>query len=504
MSLYKNEKASDNASRRLTGATVTALIVALVAIVNVILALLGQTFGWYLYRARYTEDFSISGKTDELFKTAIDNDIEVTLTFCMSEKDLSSHAMGAFVLDTAKQFEEKYDFIKLRFVNLTTKLDDETGKRVDLEQYLSEGEKLSRTSVIFSSEIGHRVLTGVYNNTGFVDFFTLNSTGEIIAYNGETVLASMIVWVLRSEHGTAYLTQNHGEIQDSTFVTILASAGYYVKYLNLQDNDVPEDCELLVIAGPKNDFEKAQSDDVRTEIERLEAYVRRGGSIYISLDPYVNSLPNLEEFMENYGIAYSESEVGGKVLRNIVKDPDNAITTDGYTLIADYATDSDVATAIKQKSEQYVSGGIILREASALNLSGNAKAILVSSKSSICEVGQTVTDRQGSYVIAASVSVVNEETGAKGNIFVVPSVFLTASDALISNRYANRDFIYSLFEEFYGSKQMPHGCNFVTYVSDDMQNLTMGTAKLYTALLISIPCALAIVGAVVIIRRKNR
>ena len=504
MSLFKNANTSAEESRRATRAATTALVVAVVAIVNVILALLGQTFDWYLYRARYTEDFSISGKTDELFGAAIDGDTHVTVTFCMTENDLKNHAMGAFVLDTAKQFEQRYDFIDLRFVNLTTKLDDETGERVNLEEYLAEGEKLSRTSVIFSSPIGHRVLTSVYNNTGFVDFFTLNSTGEISAYNGETVIASMISWVLQSEHKTAYLTQNHGEIQDTTFVTVLASAGYYVKYINLQDGDVPEDCGLLVISGPKNDFERSKNPDVRTEMERLEAYLRRGGNIYISLDPYVSRLPNLEEFMKKHGIAYSETEVDGKLLRNIVKDPDNAVTTDGYTLIANYATDNSLASDIENRTKQYASGGIVIREASALNLSGNAKAILKSSKSSICEVGQSVTDRGGSYTVAASVSVTDELTGKVGNIFVVPSVFLTASDALISNRYSNRDFIYSLFEELYGSKNMPHGCNFVTYVSDDVQNLTMGAAKLYTALLLTIPCALAIVGAVVIIRRKNR
>jgi hypothetical protein len=239
-------------------------------------------------------------------------------------------------------------------------------------------------------------------------------------------------------------------------------------------------------------------------MERLEAYLRRGGNIYISLDPYVSRLPNLEEFMKKHGIAYSETEVDGKILRNIVKDHDNAVTTDGYTLIANYATDNSLASDIENRTKQYASGGIVIREASALNLSGNAKAILKSSKSSICEVGQSVTDREGSYTVAASVSVTDELTGKVGNIFVVPSVFLTASDALISNRYSNRDFIYSLFEELYGSKNMPHGCNFVTYVSDDVQNLTMGAAKLYTALLLTIPCALAIVGAVVIIRRKNR
>ena len=42
------------------------------------------------------------------------------------------------------------------------------------------------------------------------------------------------------------------------------------------------------------------------------------------------------------------------------------------------------------------------------------------------------------------------------------------------------------------------------YRSLILENLTMGRAKLYTAIILAIPVALAALGAITIIRRKNR
>ena len=44
----------------------------------------------------------------------------------------------------------------------------------------------------------------------------------------------------------------------------------------------------------------------------------------------------------------------------------------------------------------------------------------------------------------------------------------------------------------------------ILYDTETLENLTMGTAKIYTALIMLIPAAAALVGAVILIRRKNR
>ena len=81
---------------------------------------------------------------------------------------------------------------------------------------------------------------------------------------------------------------------------------------------------------------------------------------------------------------------------------------------------------------------------------------------------------------------------------------MTVSDALVTNGYANKDFIYSLFDNFYGRDGMPYGCKVAFYNSGILENLTMGTARVYTAIILAIPCVIAVFGAVLIIRRKNR
>jgi hypothetical protein len=81
---------------------------------------------------------------------------------------------------------------------------------------------------------------------------------------------------------------------------------------------------------------------------------------------------------------------------------------------------------------------------------------------------------------------------------------MTVSDALVTNGYSNKDFMYSLFDYLYGAENMPYGCQSVLYDSSVLENLTMSTANIYTAIVLAVPAIIAVFGAVVVIRRKNR
>jgi hypothetical protein len=185
----------------------------------------------------------------------------------------------------------------------------------------------------------------------------------------------------------------------------------------------------------------------------------------------------------------------------MIKDTYNAITTDGFTLVTEYA-DNVIAKNISNRVSRYTDGDVIVREASALDLSGNAKPLLVTSSASVLEADGKTISRDGSYCVAAYT-----ETPAKNGsskIFVVPSIYLAVSDSLITNGYSNKDFVYALFEEFYGAGNMPYGCKAVVYDNQILENLTMGTARLYTVIALMIPVCIAAAGAVIIIKRKNR
>ena len=485
--------------RTLAGEAAPALIICALIVLNLILGSLFSALG-IVVRAEEPLDMSISDSGDTLFAEAIAEGREVTVTFCMYEDSLDSHATGRFVHMTAKNFAERYpDFIKLRYVNAITQLDSE-GRLFDFEKYKTDmrgnANKIYTTSVIFECEGNYRVLTDLVSSAGFADFFTLDSSLSATSYNGEEVFASMVSWVLTREHGTAYFTSGHGETATLNLFNVLTCAGYYVEEINLKRTEIPEEADLIIISNPRLDFEReAATSNVRTEMKRLKTYAERGGNFFVALDPYTKDLPVLTEFLSDFGIGLFNTEEGK---RQIIKDFSDAITTDGFTLVTSIAGGT-LGEAVREN----VDGRVIIKDAAPLALSGDARPILLASPSAVCQSGGATTDTAGSYTIAATSTLVGK-SGSSSNMFVISSVYLAAADAIITAGYANKDFIYSIFDEFFGMGNMPYGCNSVVYDNQILENLTMGTARLYTAVLFAVPLVIAAVGVVVIVRRKAR
>ena len=81
-------------------------------------------------------------------------------------------------------------------------------------------------------------------------------------------------------------------------------------FASLHAQDVPEDCSLLIIAGPSTKFG-------REELERLNTYLARGGRV-LALFPYLDvkrPQTGLEGLLANWNI-----EVG----QNVVQDRANS------------------------------------------------------------------------------------------------------------------------------------------------------------------------------------
>ena len=532
----------------------TVAIIAAVVMLNILVYTLTSVFGLYAY-SKDEQSYAISGNTDALFESAINLGKKVTITFCYTEDKLKNHDTGSFVLETARAFEERYpDFIELRFINLLTKMDGE-GNIVDFRRYSNvvctnadafSGKKcnesmrfidldpadprckacggaidleedvvydFAQSSVIFETGSGasynYRVLTDRYTSAGFVDFYILNSSADIVSYNGEEVMAAMISWVLNDNHKTVYLTQNHGETADVALSNLLTCAGYYVEVINLRRDEIPADAGMVIISNPTADFERAvEGATVRGEIEKLDHYLSGGGKVYVAFDPYVKKLPNLEAFLLDWGIEMTgKADDSGVFVRDIVKESSMAITADGYTFIATYA-DGNSADKIYSKLAAFGTDKVLMSNVARLKLSAeNARSatvdpILVSGPSSATYAGGDMTDGAGNYTVAAaSTKTVGDK---EATLFVLPTAYITATDAFISESYSNKDFLFSVFEVLFDSITAPYGCNQLLYDTQILENLTMGRARLYTALILAIPVTLAVVGTVILVKRKNR
>ncbi|MBO5009756.1 MAG: Gldg family protein [Clostridia bacterium] len=523
-------------SRNFSPTIVTALIIAAFLISNALIYMV------YAYTRSSSstveqEDLSISDAAKEVLDEAKSAGKKITVTFCMSEADIQNHDRGSFVYRTAKYFENKYspndDFITLRFANIYTfEYDDpviENGVRQrfdptayqkvkrtyasgsnDKEEY--DEYVISTSTVIFECDVfgiaGELVKTNtrVVSSLGgaYADFFTLDGSNNITSYNGEEYFTAMLYWVLADAHDVAYFTIGHGENPSANLYTALICAGYYVDELNLRKSNVPDNAGLVVICNPKTDFESSTNDDFPSEIARLADYADKGGNFYVVIDPVAKKLPAIERFAaEEFGISIKADADGNRFM---VKDLNNSISVSGFTgftLAAEYA-DTELGALIKDKLSEY-GENIVVNDTAALNCdeSLGASAILQSSSSSGLDVGGRDASAPGPHTLVAYSERENTYNESAKMVFV-PSIYLTANDVMVSNRYANKDFMYSIFEVFCDEGTMPYGIDCVAMQEERLEDLTFGTAMLYTSILMAIPVAVAAGGAAIILRRKNR
>ena len=133
----------------------------------------------------------------------------------------------------------------------------------------------------------------------------------------EPSLMAAIVQVTHPMQRRVYVLTGHGERSinetDRNTGFSLARAALVqelsdvVELAVLNDRPVPDDARVLLIAGPRSDL-------LTSELLTLDAYLRRGGSVLVLLDP--GDAPGLAAFLRRYGIVAGDE---------VVLDPENRL-----------------------------------------------------------------------------------------------------------------------------------------------------------------------------------
>jgi ABC-type uncharacterized transport system involved in gliding motility auxiliary subunit len=120
--------------------------------------------------------------------------------------------------------------------------------------------------------------------------------------NGEIGVVTALLQVTRTEPRTIYFLTGHGEgditnqnPQEgySKLNGVLANEFYHAEPLSLGANGtVPQEAAAVVVINPKAPF-------LPFEISALDAYVQRGGALFVLLD--TNSTPSINPLLEQYG-----------------------------------------------------------------------------------------------------------------------------------------------------------------------------------------------------------
>lgn len=257
-----------------------AIMVAIVAVVNIVIAELPAT--WVTLDVTGDKLYSVTDQTKDYLKTV---DEEVSIYVIVSE-DSQDMTLG----QTLKHYADGSEYITVEYV------DPNVNPRFHT-QYTSSS--ITINSIIVVSDKRSKVID--YNEIYVAEYeydYTYGSyTSTVTGYDGEGQLTSAIDYVLTDDMPKIYMTEGHGEYTfGSTFTEGLAKENVEYEVVNLLNYDeIPEDAAALVINSAVQDFSAVDA-------QKVINYLDRGGNVVLVVGYTEEETPNLDKLAEYMGI----------------------------------------------------------------------------------------------------------------------------------------------------------------------------------------------------------
>ena len=508
----------------------TCVIIAAVMLFNGVFKLLADKYLWYTDLTR-DEIYTLS----DVAVQALENvDKDVHILFCDDPDNLEDDYYSKMVYKTALGLAEKNDYVHVDTVNIWR------------EPSAVNRFKNNSKDAIYASDII------IYSGTEFrvyrlKSMFTFNDAASDTpwAYSGEKKFVSGILAVTQAESPIACITVNHGEpfmtdsaLQETQYIfQLLEDGGYKVQLLDLAKDEIPEDCRLIMVYDPQDDFLVSDGVSTISEIEKLDRFLDGTNALMVFMNPTTPLLPNLEEYLEEWGVKFDRhTDNLGKIQGTTIRDYQNSLTEDGMTVVGAYATyglgaslHSDMRTTYPPKvifkntmgisySDMYEKSTYtdeedpsyqfdygyyyndgISREVYDIFLSPATATAVVDTK----VVGQAnAKDPFKLMTVTRESRMVDNENEDYSYVLACGSTDFLSSTLLLSNTYGNTDLMLSSLRAT-GREFVPVGLKLKPFASTDIETLTTAQANRYTIALIVIPTLItAIAGVYVLVRRK--
>lgn len=162
-----------------------------------------------------------------------------------------------------------------------------------VDSYIQRGHQLELGSIIVESDRYARALQ-------LKEMFEMDSTGSTVqGIKCEQQISSAILYAAGASTPFVQFTAGHNESVSDTLKELFEQSNYETGNVALSMEVMKEDTDLLVIASPTADFSPE-------EITALDDYMADSGRLLVFLGPSSGSMPNLEEFLNEWGIETTE------------------------------------------------------------------------------------------------------------------------------------------------------------------------------------------------------
>lgn len=143
--------------------------------------------------------------------------------------------------------------------------------------------------------------------------YQMGQAPKMKAFKGEEQFTSAIMGVVNPKSPKVYFTTGHGEHDPDGFgedglsqvKEALKRDNLTTEKANLLSGVVPDDCDLVVVAGPRAAF-------AESEKTAIKAYLDKGGRALVLLDPVLGpraASSGLEELLKGYGVQVNDDLV---------------------------------------------------------------------------------------------------------------------------------------------------------------------------------------------------
>ncbi len=552
----------------------TAGIIALCLAVNLIVGLLCSNRLWH---TDMTAEglYTLSDETSDLLELtfnkanegrAEDDPVLVDIIFCADPDMLRGNERMRYIYYTALEMQKAFP----ESICVSTRDVWDNPSSVDAYRTNSYS-SIYQTNVIVASGSEFRIYSQKYFYT-----YDTNDTAQANpwAYDGEKAFLSGIIAVTRAESPVCAITVNHGEPfatetgrgEYSVFLEVLKNAGYDVVFLDLEKEEIPKDCRLVITFDPQTDFVSnfMNAQGTVSETAKLETFLADDNSFMVFADADTPKLSNLEELLEEWGIAFERHKVtaaeGASLLGTYeVIDPSNSLDLEGGRLIGQYASAGLGASLTQSLREMGGEPKVLFGNALSIAYSPTYEVSYQladaengtdaftyayynrnNQERSIHDVfrtgadayayakagGSRLTDAEGNAVVAATYDAqdpfrlmtlsrqsrtVSEDKGYTtinkiSYVCAVGSTEFASNAVLGSNAYGNTDLLLATLREI-GREIEPVGISFKMLASTeaDAELHAAFANTAWTVVLTVIPAVtLAVCGTVVLIRRRVR
>ena len=506
--LLKSISASAKMKYTTVGIIFTALVIAIVILLNVIISAFASNHRTYIDMTDeqvYSMSDAIKSLMDENFEKT---GAQVEIIFPYDKSAADSTTANSYIHSTAKLLEQRYkDNISLSYHDVV--------RDPDFYRKNNFAKSASSNTIIIAKKNSDGTFAGEYQAYRQATFFSGDENGNLYGYDGEYVFASAIIRLTLEENPIVYFTTGHSEKfeaekdengnyilnDDGTpklkgLATVFEDIGFSVKLLDREtlSQGVPEDARSVVIYDPQFDFSQDEMDKISSYFTQSHGHVM----CFVSYDKdFDNLYYNIEALT---GIEFNAGDrVNGEsnaLVRATV--PSNDATKKYFPSLLEISANRPVVknagyltfTSNVADGNEYAFGsGIrtipLLQTTSTTEFQGNRQTRTLMAISSSTRY-ENMSDYMYSYML------------------VCPSNAFATEEYLYSNGlYSNRDVILSILQSTTGL-QVPINLDtkaFIQYNVDITEKRAAGMTVLMTLL---IPALVVVSGTAVIIRRKRR